>query len=95
MSGNRFKKLFAEADAAFNGKYKAELNGLLGLSKDEIDSITPDTTDLQTYSLLIKVVEEASRKNLSQSQLIENIKKLGETAVSIAKKTPLIKEIFL
>ncbi len=85
---NRFTDLFAEADAAFNGVYKNELNGLLGLSKEDIDSVTPDTTDLQMYLALIKVVELASKDNLSQAQLIEKIKELGEIAVKIAEKEP-------
>ena len=88
MTENRFSDLFAEADAAFNGKYKKELNALTGLSKEEIDSVTPGTTDLQIYSVLIKVVEKASKDNLSQAQLISNIKELGDLAVKIAKKVP-------
>ncbi len=88
MEGNRFTKLFAEADLAFNGSYKDELNNLLGMSKEEIDSIMPGTTDLQIYSVLIKVVEKASKDNLSQAQLINNIKELGVVAVKIAKKIP-------
>ena len=88
MAENRFTDLFAEADTAFNGKYKTELNGLMGLSKVDIDSITPGTSDLQIYSILIKVVEKASKENLTQAQLIGNIKDLGDVAVKIAKKIP-------
>jgi hypothetical protein len=88
MAENRFDDLFAEADAAFNGLYKKELNQLVGLSKEEIDSITPETTDLKIYAVLIKVVEKASKDNLSQAQLIENINALGDIAVQIAKKVP-------
>ena len=88
MAENRFDDLFADADAAFNGLYKNELNQLVGLSKEEIDSITPETTDLKTYAVLIKVVEKASKDNLSQAQLIENINALGDVAVQIAKKVP-------
>lgn len=88
MAANRFDDLFAEADAAFNGLYKKELNQLVGLSKEEIDSITPETTDLKIYAVLIKVVEKASKGNLSQAQLIENIRALGDIAVQIAKKVP-------
>ena len=88
MAKNRFDDLFAEAEAAFNGQYKDELNRLYGLSKDEIDSIMPGTADLQMYAVLIKVVEDASKKNLSQAQLIKNIKDLGDLAVKIAKKIP-------
>ena len=88
MAENRFSNLFAEADAAFNGKYKEELNELTGLSKKEIDAVTPGNTDLQMYSVLTKVVEQASKDNLSQAQLIENINELGDLAVKIAKKVP-------
>lgn len=88
MATNRFSNLFAEADKAFSGVYKNELSGLMGLSKDEIDSITPGTSDLQVYSILIKVVEKASKENQSQADLIKNIKELGTVAVKIAKKVP-------
>ena len=88
MSTNRFDDLFAEADAAFNGKFKSELNALSGMSREEIDSVSPGTTDLQTYSVLIKVVEKASKDNLTLAELAENIKELGDVAVKIAKKVP-------
>jgi hypothetical protein len=88
MTENRFTDLFVQADAAFNGLYQKELNDLLGLSKDEIDAITPGTTDLKIYSVLIKVVEKASKENMSQAELIDHIKDLGEVAVKIAKKLP-------
>ncbi|MDA9303617.1 hypothetical protein N9Q03_00595 [Flavobacteriaceae bacterium] len=84
----RFSKLFAEADAAFNGIYKVELDSLTGLSKEDIDSIIPGTEDLRVYSVLIKVVEKASKENTSKAQLIGDIKELGDIAVKIAKKIP-------
>lgn len=84
----RFSKLFAEADAAFNGIYKVELDSLTGLSKEDIDSITPGTEDLRVYSVLIKVVEKASKENTSKAQLIGDIKELGDIAVKIAEKIP-------
>ncbi|WP_339734528.1 hypothetical protein [uncultured Sunxiuqinia sp.] len=88
MPENRFSALFAEADAAFNGKYKMELNELAGLSKEEIDAVAPGTTDLKMYLILTQVVEQASKNNLSQAQLAEDIKELGELAVKIARKVP-------
>lgn len=88
MAENRFDDLFADADAAFNGLYKKELNQLMGLSKEDIDAITPETTDLKIYAVLVKVVEKASKDNLSQAQLVENIKSMGDVAVQIAKKVP-------
>jgi hypothetical protein len=57
------KKLEERAKAnrdAFNGTYKTQLEGLMGLSKAEIDAITPGTTDLEVYAQMISVVKEAS-----------------------------------
>lgn len=88
MAKKKFEDLFEQADQAFNGEYGDELNALHGLSKDEIDSVVPGTTDLATYSVLLKVVSDASTKNLSQAELISNIKSLGDIAVTIAKKVP-------
>jgi tRNA U54 and U55 pseudouridine synthase Pus10 len=94
MPENRFTQLFKDADAAFNGKHKKELNELQGLSKEEVDAITPGTEDLRVYSVLIKVVEQASKDNLSQAQLIEDIRELGDIAVTIAKKIPKFTNLF-
>jgi len=88
MKENRFEGLFAEASGAFKGKYKKELNMLTGLSKTEMNAVTPNTTDLQMYSVLIKVVEQASKDNLSQAELMNNIRELGELAIKLAKKIP-------
>ncbi len=90
----RFSGLFEEADAAFNGVYKEELNKLTGLSKEEIDSVTPGTEDLRVYSVLVKVVEKASKDNISKSELAKNIKELGGVAIKIAKKIPQLKSLF-
>lgn len=78
---------------AFEGKYKDQLNDLSGLSKSEIDSITPDMTDLQKYDELITVVKEASRANLQQAQLKAQIIKLGDVAVKIASRVPSLAAI--
>lgn len=78
---------------AFEGKYKDELNELSGLSKVEIDSITPDITDLQKYDELIAVVKEASRVNLQQAQLKAQIVKLGDVALKIASRVPSLAAI--
>lgn len=88
MTENRFTNSFADADAAFNAAYKNELNALKGLSQSDIDSIIPGTAGSAAYSSLINVVETASKDNLSQAALIENIKGLGDAAVRIARKVP-------
>lgn len=92
-STNRFTKKFEEAEQAFNGKYKRELDALAGLSRVEIDSIVPGTEDLRVYTILMDVVKEASQKNIKQANLAEDIKELGEIAIKIAKKVPYLKDL--
>jgi hypothetical protein len=87
---NRFDDLFDEADAAFNATYQEELNQLKGLSPEVIASITPN---IKEYTALIRVVEKASKENISKAQLVENIKGLGKIAVTIAKKIPQFSEL--
>lgn len=84
----RLRKLAQKANKSFNGKYKEELDQLARLSKEEVNSVTPGEEDARTYSVLLKVVEEASRQNLTQSELVEDIKDLGGVAIKIAKKIP-------
>jgi hypothetical protein len=81
------KKDLAAGRKAFEGQYAAEINELMGLSRAEIDAITPDATDLQVYDQLIAVVKRASQHNLSQAQLAGNIKALGDVAVAVARKS--------
>lgn len=85
----RARTAMKNADAAFKGQYSQEIKELLSLSKEQIDSITPDTTDLQVYDQLISIVKEASRTNVEQAELITRIRQLGGVAVSIAKKAGL------
>jgi predicted house-cleaning noncanonical NTP pyrophosphatase (MazG superfamily) len=91
----KLKKKLEENRKAFKGKYSEQLNELLGLSKEEIDSITPDMTDLEIYSNLISLVKEATKSNLKQAQLVKQITDLGEVAVQIAKKVPSLAALFV
>ena len=79
---------------AFDGIYKDDIEGLLGLSREEIDRITPDTTDLETYDQLITVVKEASAANIAQAELKNRIMELGGIAVNIAKRIPKLSNLF-
>jgi hypothetical protein len=49
----KLEKRAKENRLAFEGQFREEINGLLGLSKEEIDGIAPDTTDLEVYDQLI------------------------------------------
>jgi len=81
------RKAIQETDKELSGRYGKEIEDLLGLSRAEIDAISPGTTDLATYETLMKVVKEASRKNIAQAELRNRIVALGNTAVTIAKKS--------
>ena len=80
---------------AFIGSYKIEIDKLHELSKEEIDLITPDNTDMEIYAQLIEVVKEASATNESQAALKEQVLELGEIAVQIAKKIPSLASIIV
>lgn len=90
----RLKEQLKTSREAFDGAYKKELSQLAGLSRAEIDAITPGITDLQKYDALIALVKEASRVNLAQAELINHIKKLGAIAVAVAKKVPSLAAFF-
>lgn len=83
------------SNAAFKGKYASELDQLMGLSRTEIDALTPDITDLQKYDQLIAVVKDASSRNLAQAELKNRVERLGKIAVTIAKKVPSLASIFV
>lgn len=84
----RMRQKMTENREAFEGQYQNELKALMGLSKAEIDQITPGTTDLETYDAIISIVKEASRVNLEQAELRQRIEELGDVAVKIAEKVP-------
>lgn len=88
MKTNRFTESFAKANTAFHELYVIELKQLKGLSKEEIEAIAPNPDSSEIYKSLIDVIEKASKENLSQAQLISNIKGLGDIAIKIAKKIP-------
>jgi hypothetical protein len=91
----KLKKRAEENRISFEGRFRDEINGLLGLSKEEIDRITPDTTDLEVYDQLITVVKEASAANISQAELKTRITELGEVAVSISKRVTKLAGLFI
>jgi len=79
---------------AFEGKYKDELNELLGLSREDVDRLVPGTTDMAVYDQLCTVVKEASLANVEQAELKARIEDLGEMAVCIAKRVPSLAALF-
>lgn len=77
--------IMKDTRSAFKGAYAEALKGLLGLSQEALDAITPGVTSAVEYSQLIDVVKDASARNLSTAELATRIKALGSTAISIAK----------
>lgn len=88
MTNNRFTDMFSDANDSFDKAYESELEKLKGLTPEEINSIAPAEQGTKALNNLIQVVDKASSENLSQGELISNIKSLGSTAISIAKLVP-------
>jgi hypothetical protein len=77
-----------QIDTAFQGMYKTQIQGLYALSKEEVDSIAPGTTDLKIYAQLISIVERASAQNIAETELVGQIRALGDIGIRIAKLVP-------
>ena len=71
------------ADANIKKEYKRELNALKGLSPEQIEQFGGTTSQMDE---IIKEVENAKDKNLKQTALIDNLKKLGQSTYDLAKK---------
>lgn len=73
---------------AFEGEYREQLDELLSLSRADIDELTPDATDLETYDRIIAIVREASRHNVAQAELRARLAELGAVGLEIVRKVP-------
>ena len=89
----RMRQAQEDARLALEGRYSDTYKELRGLSKDEIENITPDTTDQEQYEALLAVVQEATRQNLEQAELVARIRELGSVAISIARMVPSLSNI--
>ncbi|MEQ8441235.1 MAG: hypothetical protein RIM33_11505 [Alphaproteobacteria bacterium] len=84
----RLEQARAETRATLDGRFEDHYRGLRGLSQEEIEAITPDRTDEEVYEVLMATVQEATRQNIEQAELVNRIKELGTVAIAIAKKVP-------
>lgn len=95
MSRDRFKKLFDKAEESFDKKFGSEINSITDLSELDLDKATPNLEDRELLKKIQLTVKDATQKNLSQAEVIENIKKIGDKAVDLVKKNfPKIKDLF-
>lgn len=90
---NRFRKSAEKANAKFFNQYGDTIKKLQGISDEDLNKLIPDTADRKIYDDLVKVVQEAETKNLQQAALVDNIKKLGNVALSIARNVPSLAAI--
>jgi hypothetical protein len=90
---HELKSALTQSRIAFLGRYRDELNALAGLSEADIRSIAPNDLGALHYDELITVVKEASRANLEQAELRNQIVRLGSIAVALARKVPRLAEL--
>lgn len=69
--------MLRHAKEACKGRYRAEIQALLGLSLSEISLITNCPADAETYKALTAELMDASRKSLSEQVLRAQVKKPG------------------
>ena len=97
MGVEEYRKKLAERAKrnrkAFKGLYKNELKALLGLSRADIDKITPGSKDMEVYAQLITIVKEASADNIDQAELKDRIQELGKVGIAIAKRVPALLDL--
>lgn len=79
---------------ALDGKYRQEIQELLGLSEIEIHMMTGRRVDRGLHEELISTVMEASRLGLPEDELKTQIMELGEEAVVIARAVPRLALLF-
>ena len=84
-----------QIDKAFRGEYKDQIAGLYALSKEDVDALTPDSSDLQTYAKLIAIVEKASAENLAQAELKSQIRTLGALGQRVAALVPSLARLLV
>lgn len=96
-----YDKMFADmekaadrAEATMNGRFSQIYRELRGLSPEEVDAITPDTTDQKEYERLIELVQQATEQNMEQAELVERVKALGDVAKKIAGRVPSLAGFF-
>lgn len=79
---------------AFAVEYAEVLDGLQGLSPEDLDAISPGVSSGPEYESLKDAVRLASQKNLAAAELKARIEALGEKAVEIAKLVPGLAALF-
>ncbi len=91
---NRFRKSAEKANEKFFSQYRDTISALQGLSDDDLTKLLPnEPTRKEKYDALVRVVKEAETKNLQQAALVDNIKALGNVALSIARNIPSLAAI--
>lgn len=86
-----FKDMDAAADRAektLDGKFGGIYRDLRRLSPEDLEDITPDATHQKEYERLMALVQNATETNMSQAELGNRVRDLGDTAVRIAQKVP-------
>lgn len=84
---NKFKEKVNDyiviADGDYDIKYSKELEQLRGLTGEQITHFSGNATQLNE---IIAELEKAKQTNVSQAQLISNVKSLGKSTYQLARK---------
>ena len=80
---SRLDTFIQEADEDVSNKYQSDLDSFSGLSEAQIHQFGGTTQQMKE---IIAEVDKAKSQNISQAQLIDNIKALGKSTYELAQK---------
>ena len=82
---NRYSNLAQNALAKVKASYNSELLKYANMSFEDFSQLIPHTSDKETVKKLKAVIDDAAARNLTQADLLNNIKKLGNATHTLVK----------
>lgn len=80
---NRFTDTARMAMNEVRDSVSTDISRFVSMNENEFASLLPVTTDRGIVRALKEVVDKAAVTNMSQAQIVENVRKLGQPAVEL------------
>ena len=80
---NRFTDAARKAMGEVTAANSEEIARLSVMYERDFSGLLPATADCETVKALKDAVDRAAQTNMSQAQLVDNVRKLGDSAVAL------------
>ncbi|MDE6100213.1 MAG: hypothetical protein K2G01_04145 [Paramuribaculum sp.] len=80
---NRFTDTARMAMNEVRDSVSTDISRFVSMNENEFAGLLPATTDRGMVRALKEVVDKAAVTNMSQAQIVENVRKLGQPAVEL------------